>query len=99
MGIATVSFSIFVAISFFRGRRRLVSASARYLSDAMWLQLAGEAVMGFVTIVFALGAHFGWLDSWSSELQSLMRFIMFSATSLTTWHLYRVVKTIISEGK
>tara|TARA_S200002703_G_scaffold17339_2_gene14331 strand:- start:16106 stop:16339 length:234 start_codon:yes stop_codon:yes gene_type:complete len=72
---------------------------AKYLSDALWLQLFGEAVMGAITVVFAIGAHFGWLEHWSTELQSLMRFTMFLATSLTTWHLYKVVQRIVNQWK
>lgn len=59
----------------------------------MW-QLAGEAVIGLGTLVFASAAHVGVLPDWPIEVQSGIRFIMFFATSITTVHLYRTILKI-----
>lgn len=87
MGIGTVALSCWAAVLFYRVRKG-------QLSKALTWQLLGEALMGAITMAFAAGAHFGWLDHWSINTQSAMRFFMFAATSLTTLHLVRVIQRL-----
>jgi hypothetical protein len=90
LGIMTVILSI-VASFKFCGYRRKLQGSSKKLSNAISWQLAGEAIIGLGTLIFASAAHYEVLPSWSIELQSLLRFIMFTATSLTTLHLMIVL--------
>ena len=95
LGIITVFLSVVVAILFARRAVRFRPNSRnKEFSWALSLQLVGESVIGFGTLVFATAAHFGWLDDWSTSLQSLIRFVMFLATSITTVHLYKTIKRI-----
>ena len=94
MGLATVILSIVVASYFSKHRTRVVSHDGRRLSKALRWQLLGEAVIGWGTLVFAMAAHFGWLPAWSLYTQSGLRFAMFAATSITTLHLFLVVRNI-----
>jgi len=93
MGIATVVLSVVVSIKFEKYHKRL-GKQDQGLSRAISLQLVGEAVIGLGTLVFATAAHFGWLPNWSVQLQSYIRFVMFFATSWTTYHLYLTLKRI-----
>jgi len=86
----TVTLSVLVAFKFNRYKTNL-QGGAFQLSGAISLQLIGEAVIGFGTLIFSLAAYLGVLDSWSIEIQSLLRFTMFFATSVTTWHLLRTL--------
>lgn len=95
MGVATVVLSIWAAGIFLKHGTR-TEESGR-LCVALTLQLIGEAVIGMGTVSFAMAAHFGWLPNWPIELQSLIRFIMFFATSTTTLHLVYTVNTLRSE--
>ncbi len=90
LGLLTVVLSIVVASKFKAYSKDLAGQSNR-LSTAISWQLAGEAVIGFGTLVFATAAHFGWLDHWSIEVQSCLRLVMFLATSLTTVHLWQTL--------
>lgn len=90
LGIMTVILSIVASFKFCQYKKRLEGSSKR-LSNAISWQLAGEAVIGLGTLVFATAAHFGWLESLSVEFQSALRFVMFLATSLTTLHLMLVL--------
>jgi hypothetical protein len=90
LGIMTVILSI-VASFKFCGYRRKLQGSSKKLSNAISWQLAGEAIIGLGTLVFACAAHYEVLPSWSIELQSMLRFVMFTATSLTTLHLMIVL--------
>ena len=90
LGIMTVVLSILASYKFC-GYRRKLQGSSKKLSNAISWQLAGEAVIGLGTLVFAWSAHMGWLVNWSIELQSGLRLIMFLATSLTTLHLMLVL--------
>jgi predicted membrane protein len=90
MGVMTVTLSVLVAFKFSRYRANL-KGGALHLSSAISLQLIGEAIIGFGTLIFSLAAYLGVLDSWSLEIQSLLRFVMFLATSITTWHLLRTL--------
>ena len=90
LGIMTVILSI-VASFKFCGYRRKLEGSSKRLSNAISWQLAGEAVIGLGTLVFATAAHYEVLPHMSVEIQSLLRFVMFTATSLTTLHLMLVL--------
>jgi hypothetical protein len=90
LGLLTVVLSIVVASKFKAYSKDLAGQSNR-LSTAISWQLAGEAVIGFGTLIFAAAAHFGWLDHWSIQVQSCLRLVMFLATSLTTVHLWQTL--------
>lgn len=88
LGAATVLVSIIVAFKFGKSQ---FNGRAYSLSRAIKWQLLGEAVIGLGTLAFALAAHYGMLGNFSDQQQSLLRFIMFTATSITTIHLWCVV--------
>jgi len=91
LGTATVVLSVFVAVEFNIHRKRLTGDSKR-LTHALQWQLLGEAIIGAGTLGFAMAAHMGFLPDWPVWFQSSLRFIMFAATSMTTVHLYKVVR-------
>ena len=91
LGTATVVLSVFVAVEFNLHRKNL-KGDARRLTRALQWQLLGEAVIGAGTLGFAMAAHMNYLPDWPVWFQSSLRFIMFAATSLTTIHLYKVVR-------
>lgn len=91
LGLVTVVLSAVVATKF-KGYSRDLDGHSHNLSKAISWQLVGEAIIGFGTLVFATAAHFGWLPNWPIEVQSALRFVMFVATSVTTLHLWRVVR-------
>jgi hypothetical protein len=93
MGAATVLLSLFVAYRFWWHHRNM-QGDGRKLSIALFLQLCGEAVIGIVTLAFAVMAWAGKLPGVSIETQSFLRFIAFLATSATTVHLALVVEKI-----
>jgi hypothetical protein len=93
LGVATVSLSVAVGFIFFQKSKNLKNTN-KALTLALSWQLMGEATIGFGTLIFAMAAHTGYLDSWSTSLQSVIRLIMFLATSATTWHLYMTIKKI-----
>ena len=94
LGSVTVALSIFCATAFqnyAKGTNRI----GRRLAGGIKWQLAGEAIIGAGTLAFALMAHFNLLGSSISTVeQSLIRLIMFAATSLTTVHLWWIVITM-----
>jgi hypothetical protein len=91
LGLITVILSAVVAKNFSRYSNNLEGHS-RNLSRAISWQLVGEAVIGLGTLVFATAAHFGSLAHWPIEAQSALRFVMFTATSVTTIHLWSVIR-------
>ena len=90
LGVITVVLSIVASCKFCEYKKRL-EGSSKVLSNAISWQLAGEAVIGIGTLIFATAAHYEVLPSWPIELQSMLRFVMFTATSLTTLHLMLVL--------
>lgn len=96
LGLVTVVLSGVVAAKFSKYSRSL-DGHTHHLSRAISWQLVGEAVIGLGTLVFATAAHFKVLPSWSIEIQSALRFVMFAATSITTMHLWYVVTRIDNE--
>jgi hypothetical protein len=90
MGSATVILSCYVAYEFF-GHHKKMSGSGKQLTKALMWQLVGEAIIGLGTLMFAVAAHTGHLSNIALEFQSLLRFCLFFATALTTWHLYRTI--------
>jgi hypothetical protein len=95
LGVATVVLSLVVAFRFSCSRSRSQSSGdSEDLTMALSWQLVGEAVIGFGTLIFAIFAHFNLLGGISDEIQSLIRLLMFAATSLTTIHLWRTVKRL-----
>jgi hypothetical protein len=95
MGLATVILSIFVAYKFKLQSKRLTSGGYN-LSNALMWQLVGEALLGGGTTVFAVLAYLGLLPDVPVPVQSMLRVFMFSASSLTTIHLYIVTSRIES---
>lgn len=95
MGVATVLLSLTVGAIFFRRSCGFQPGQSKAFSAALGWQLVGEAVIGFGTLLFTIAAHYDWLNEWSINTQSAIRFVMFFATSLTTWHLYRVINRIL----
>ena len=92
LGALTVMLSLMVARVFIDHAKD--SGDSSSISRAISWQLWGESVIGAGTLVFATAAHFGWLPSWTIEAQSTLRGVMFLATSLTTLHLYLVVRRL-----
>lgn len=93
LGVATVLLSGRVAARFYSYSKQC-EKEPKKLSIAICLQLIGEAIIGFGTLAFAAAAHWGYLNGWSIEFQSAIRFAMFFATSVTTWHLCKVLGKI-----
>lgn len=93
LGTATVVLSLFVAVEFSLHKKNL-NKDSRRLTNALQWQLLGEAVIGAGTLSFAMAAHMGYLSEWPLWFQSMLRFTMFLATSLTTLHLYKVVRIL-----
>lgn len=93
MGLATVVLSTFVAWRFWHHHRGLKNDGKR-LTIALFAQLLGEAVIGVVTLIFAYLAWSGKLVGVSIESQSVLRFVAFFATSITTIHLSLVVESL-----
>lgn len=94
LGLTTVVLSLSVAWVFFKHGKFSEQADCRQMSKALAWQLAGEAVIGAGTLAFAYAAHTGELADWSLARQSVLRFAMFVATSVTTIHLFLVIKDI-----
>lgn len=90
MGAMTCVLSMWVAIVFKR-RHSNMRGDGRQLAHAMYWQLLGEFIIGLGTLVFATLAWQGHLPNISIEVQSLLRFVMFFATAITTAHLYHIV--------
>lgn len=91
MGMITVSLSVYACVCFNRFRCGL-SEDAGSLSGALSWQLMGESVIGLGTLIFSIAEWTGYLAFWSVELKSFVRFVMFLATSITTFHLVKVLK-------
>ena len=89
MGVATIYLSIYVAYKFRQQSRRLNNGSEK-LSKALMFQLAGEACLGVGTLWFAVMAYLNQLPEIPVFIQSMVRVFMFSASSLTTIHLYLI---------
>jgi len=64
---------------------------------ALTFQLIGEAVIGLGTLTFSVGAATGWLQDWSEDTQSAIRFVMFASTSATTYHLVKTCESLKGE--
>ena len=92
MGVITVVLSFWAASIFDKSSDGV--RSSHKLSRALKWQLIGEGIIGIGTVIFAFAAHVGVLDGWSISTQSLLRFLMFFATSTTTLHLTFTVKRI-----
>lgn len=83
-GMGCVSLSMILAYRFKRVKAEL--------SRALSYQLIGEAIVGFVTVAFALTS---WLDMYSSldpQVVLLMRIVIFGTAAGTSINLYRKVK-------
>mgnify|MGYP003644160324 CR=1 FL=1 len=93
LGLVTVFLSVKVALKFRNYTSNLIGDS-KGLTKALSLQLWGEAIIGLGTLVFAILAHLNMLSGISDDTQSLIRLLMFFATSTTTLHLSRIVSKI-----
>jgi len=93
MGGLTVGLSIYVALRFW-WHHRFLKSGARKLTRALAGMLIGEAIIGLVTLTFGILEWTGALPSIAIEMQSALRVIAFSATSITTLHLYLVVEDL-----
>ena len=87
MGASTVVLSVYVAYKFRQQARKLNNGSKKLSRALMW-QLIGEALLGAGTLWFAVMAYTGKLPDVPVFVQSMVRVFIFSATSLTTIHLY-----------
>lgn len=96
LGTATVVLSIFVAFKF-RQHAQSMDGDGMRLSTALCFQLAGEAILGVGTLAFAVLAYLGMLPHVPIQVQSILRLIMFVASSFTTVHLYMVTSRIHSK--
>jgi hypothetical protein len=92
LGSLTVVLSVVVATSFRNYSKH--SGISFKLAHAIKWQLAGEAVIGLGTLAFAILSYFDLLGSVSTFEQSMIRLIMFVATSFTTLHLWWIVNTL-----
>lgn len=93
MGLATVILSVFVAYKFKQQAKHLANGSGKLSTALMW-QLVGEAMLGAGTTIFAILAYKEVLPDVPVIIQSAMRVFMFSASSLTTIHLFIVTSRI-----
>ena len=93
LGVSTVVLSAFVAVKF-RQQAKHLNNGSRKLSRALMWQLVGEACLGLGTLCFAVFAYIGKLPDVPVVIQSAMRLFMFSATSLTTIHLYLTTRSL-----
>lgn len=93
LGFTTVVLSIVVA-RYFRKRKAHMGRHAGMLTNALEWQLVGEAVIGFGTLIFASASASGAIEEWSTTQTMTLRIIMFTATSVTTIHLYRVARRL-----
>ena len=93
MGLVTVVISLVVAYKFNYFKNHLEGKPKKLAKAVAW-QLLGEAIIGLGTLIFASAAFFGVLSSWSVEIQSALRFVMFFATSVTTVHLMLTLKKL-----
>lgn len=97
-GGITVTLSVLVAKVFRDFSKRVNSIDSKRgkfkLANAVKWQLAGEAVIGLGTILFAVLTHFNLVASISTIDQSLIRLIMVLATSITTIHLWLIVYSL-----
>ena len=91
LGLITCVVSVTVALIFYR-QNNTQSGDNSMLTRALSWQLLGEACIGGGTLVFTMAAYFGVLPGWPIDVQSYIRISMFLATSLTTLHLYSVVR-------
>jgi len=87
LGSSTVVLSIFVAVKFKQQSKHLKNGSRRLSKALMW-QLIGEALLGAGTLAFAMLAYLNMLPNVPVAVQSAMRLFIFSASGLTTIHLY-----------
>ena len=87
MGAATVVLSVYVAYKFRQQSRKLDNGSKKLSKALMW-QLVGEASLGAGTLWFAVMAYTAKLPDVPVFVQSMVRVFIFSASSLTTIHLY-----------
>lgn len=93
LGSATCFLSVGVGLSFWK-RQKNFQKAARRLTGALKWQLFGEAVIGAGTLIFAVAAYTGDLSHWTQEQNSALRSVMFIATSVTTIHLWHVVRRL-----
>lgn len=98
MGAATVFLSGFVALRFW-WLHVTMQEDGRKLTIALVGMLIGELTIGIVTLIFALLAWSGHLPKVAVEIQSLLRFVAFGATSFTTIHLALVVEQMHEQKK
>ena len=87
LGTSTVVLSIFVAAKFKQQASHLHGGSKKLTKALMW-QLIGEALLGAGTLAFAVLAYLNLLPAVPVAVQSAMRLFIFSASGLTTIHLY-----------
>ena len=93
LGLLTVYLSIFACIRF-NNFRKGISKTASSLSAAISYQLAGEAIIGIGTLIFATAEFTGWSVDWDYGFKSFLRFVMFFATAATTLHLVSIINRI-----
>lgn len=96
LGLATVVLSCVVAYIFARQRGQSNKQGSTRLANALSWQLIGEAVIGFITLLFTIAEFFDLIHIMGADLRSFLRFVMFGATSITTLHLWIQVRKLQS---
>jgi len=89
LGVASVCLSLVIALRFRRIKMRL--------SNALVLNLLGEAVVGLSTIVFALASFFDMYADLSIATVTSLRWIIFLGNVLPSVLLLRAVGEIENE--
>jgi len=67
------------------------------LSRALAFQLIGEAMVGLVTVIFAITSWLNLYSHLSPEIVLVMRFVIFGTASATSINLYKKVKQVENE--
>ena len=98
MGVATVVLSFHVAYKFWQRSRTMDGGDRKRLTISLTFQLLGESLLGLGTLSFAVAAHLDMLPHFSSSTASVIRFLMFLASSATTVHLYNVTTRLNKNG-
>lgn len=86
LGVVTVCLSLFLAYLFFRLHRDL--------GFALGLMLLAEAFVGFCTLIFSTASLVNIYNTMTPEAAMAIRWAMFLASSVTSIHLYIVLRRL-----
>lgn len=85
-GVVATCLSITLALHFLRTKSRL--------SIALACMFGAEALSGLCTTIFSFGAVLAGPGGFSTEVQIILRLIIFGGAAITSLHLWRVVKRL-----